>query len=217
MYRPKNLTFQQGGQYFNPNGYDVINEQMFNDIQRLNGNAPDLPLAYQPNYQEETSRRLAIEARDEIMRKAQNLARQRKKLAKKALSPNVYNYIDKNLMDTPELRRLVNPYSIVANQEYQMGGMQEMPQEEQMEQSRQEQQIMQMVAQALQQGTPPEQIMQMLVQQGIPQEQAQMIIQEVMAQMQGGQQQPQGQPMPQEGMPMQRMGGFRPKGLSFDY
>ena len=75
-------------------------------------------------------------------------------------------------------------------------------------------QIMQMVMQALQQGTPPEQIMQMLIQQGVPQEQAQMIIQEVMSQMQGqmSQQQP-----TQEVMPMQRMGGYRPTGLSYDY
>lgn len=47
-------------------------------------------------------------------------------------------------------------------------------------------QIMQQVAQALQQGTPPEQIMQGLIQQGIPQDQAQQVIQAVMQQMQGG-------------------------------
>jgi hypothetical protein len=41
------------------------------------------------------------------------------------------------------------------------------------------QQIMQMVAQALQQYTPPEQILQMLVEQGIPQEQATQIIEQV--------------------------------------
>jgi hypothetical protein len=46
------------------------------------------------------------------------------------------------------------------------------------------QQIMQMVAQALQQNTPPEQILQMLVEQGIPQEQATQIIEQVMLQMQ---------------------------------
>jgi hypothetical protein len=46
------------------------------------------------------------------------------------------------------------------------------------------QQIMQMVAQALQQNTPPEQILQMLIEQGIPQEQATQIIEQVMLQMQ---------------------------------
>jgi hypothetical protein len=46
------------------------------------------------------------------------------------------------------------------------------------------QQIMQMVAQALQQNTPPEQIVQMLVEQGIPEEQAMQVIQQVMMQMQ---------------------------------
>lgn len=76
-------------------------------------------------------------------------------------------------------------------------------------------QIMQMVAQALQQGTPPEQVMQMLVQQGIPQEQAQQIIQEVMAQMQG-QMSPQ-QPTNVQPQGEMRMGGMRPKGLSYDY
>jgi len=48
------------------------------------------------------------------------------------------------------------------------------------------QQIMQMVAQKLQQGEEPGQILQELVQQGIPQEQAQQIIEQVMQQMQGG-------------------------------
>lgn len=64
-------------------------------------------------------------------------------------------------------------------------------------------QIMQEVAQMLQQGVPPEQIMQQLAQMGIPQDQAQQMIQMVMQQMQGGQgQAPQGQPeqAPQPGM-----------------
>lgn len=49
------------------------------------------------------------------------------------------------------------------------------------------QQVMQEVAQMLQQGAQPEQIMQQLVQEGIPQDVAQQIIQQVMQQMQGGQ------------------------------
>lgn len=71
-------------------------------------------------------------------------------------------------------------------------------------------QIMQMVAQALQQGTPPEEVMQMLIQQGIPQAQAQQMIQQVMSQM-GGQAQP-----GMEGAPMKK-GGMRPNKLTFDY
>lgn len=71
-------------------------------------------------------------------------------------------------------------------------------------------QIMQMVAQALQQGTPPEQVMQMLIQQGIPQDQAQQIIQQVMSQMQGqGQQNPVEESM--EGQPQMQQGGFNIK------
>lgn len=51
------------------------------------------------------------------------------------------------------------------------------------------QQVMQGIAQMLQQGAKPEQIMQQLVQMGIPQDQAQQMIQQVMQQMQAGQQQ----------------------------
>jgi hypothetical protein len=61
------------------------------------------------------------------------------------------------------------------------------------------QQVMQGIAQMLQQGAQPEEIMQQLVQMGIPQEQAQQMIQQVMQQMQGGQQ--------QEAPPQGRYGG----------
>jgi hypothetical protein len=46
------------------------------------------------------------------------------------------------------------------------------------------QQVMQMVAEALQQGMQPEKVMQMLVEQGIPQEQATQIIEQIVMQMQ---------------------------------
>ena len=55
----------------------------------------------------------------------------------------------------------------------------------------QEQQMVQQIAQALQQGAQPEEVMQQLVQMGMPQEQAMQIIQAVMEQMQGGQPAPQ--------------------------
>ena len=128
---------------------------------------------------------------------------------------------------------------------YQMGGeAQEQPQQEMQEspqmqgqeqamgqeqqgggQDQMMQQLAQMVAQALQKGMPPEQIMQMLVKQGVPQEVAMQVIQMVMQQMQGGQggpqaggpgqqyqsqgdqyQGPQGQP------PMAAMGGYYANG-----
>ena len=81
---------------------------------------------------------------------------------------------------------------------YQEGGMQpgmeeglegqlSNPQEEGMEQQGggQEQQIMQEVAQMLQQGADPQQVIQQLVQMGIPQEQAVQMVQAVMQQAQG--------------------------------
>jgi hypothetical protein len=55
----------------------------------------------------------------------------------------------------------------------------------------QEQQMVQQIAQALQQGAQPEEVMQQLVQMGMPEEQAMQIIQAVMEQMQGGQPAPQ--------------------------
>lgn len=81
-------------------------------------------------------------------------------------------------------------------------------------QDAQMQQLVQEVAQALQQGADPNQVMQQLVQQGVPQEMAQQIIQMVMEQLQGGAQQ---QGAPQEAMqeqpPMRMYGG----GDSFNY
>jgi len=68
------------------------------------------------------------------------------------------------------------------------------------------QQIMQEVAQMLQQGAQPDQIMQQLVQEGVPEQMAQQIIQQVMQQMQGA---PQAQP----GM---KMGGSYKVGSEHD-
>lgn len=83
-----------------------------------------------------------------------------------------------------------------------------------------QQQIVQAIAQMLQQGMQPQDILQKLVQMGVPQAQAQQLVQAVMQQMQGGQQQgpqeeqtegAQGQEPPQqeaaEGQPMGRYGG----------
>ena len=69
---------------------------------------------------------------------------------------------------------------------YQEGGMQPGMEEEQgMEVAGQEQQIMQEVAQMLQQGADPQQVIQQLVQMGIPQEQAVQMVQAVIQQVQG--------------------------------
>lgn len=77
-------------------------------------------------------------------------------------------------------------------------------------QDQQIQQIIQQVAQALQQGQSPEDIVKSLVQAGIPQEQAQQIVQQVMQSMNGGGQggqQP--QQAPQQGdMPTAQKGGY---------
>ena len=85
---------------------------------------------------------------------------------------------------------------------FQDGGMQEemQPQQAQPEQGQQEQ-IIQGVASMLQQGAQPEQVAQQLVQMGIPQEQAIQIIQVVMQQIEGGQEE---QPM----QPAMRYGGY---------
>jgi len=58
------------------------------------------------------------------------------------------------------------------------------------------QQLLQEIAQALQQGAQPEQIMQQLVQMGIPEQQAMQVLQHVIQSIQG---QPQGQPMMKSG------------------
>ena len=66
------------------------------------------------------------------------------------------------------LMQLMQKYQEQGQQQFQEGGEVD------------PQQIMQMVAQALQQGMQPEEVVQMLVEQGIPQEQAMQIIQQVM-------------------------------------
>jgi SOS response regulatory protein OraA/RecX len=75
--------------------------------------------------------------------------------------------------------------------------MEQMYPEMMMQQGGQPDQLMQEVAQALQQGADPAQVMQALVQQGVPQDQAQMMIEQVMSSMQ--------QPMARFGM---EMGGY---------
>jgi hypothetical protein len=84
---------------------------------------------------------------------------------------------------------------------YQNGGMQDQA-------SSQQEQIMQGVATMLQQGAQPEQIAQQLVQMGIPQEQVMQIIQAVMQQMQGGQEQAM--------QPAMRYGGYAMGGYQDD-
>ena len=93
---------------------------------------------------------------------------------------------------------------------FQDGGMagQMPPQEEQ--QGGQEQQLMMQVAEALQGGADPNQILQQLVEMGITAEQATQLIESIMQQMQGGEQAPQEQ-APQE--EMYEMGGTKKKSL----
>jgi len=100
-------------------------------------------------------------------------------------------------------------------QEQQMGQEQQqgMPQDHQ----QMVQQLVQIVVKALQQGTPPEQIVQMLVQQGIPQEVATQVVQMVVQQSQQSQQpgqqyQPQGSqyqgPQSMQQQPQAQNGGM---------
>lgn len=69
----------------------------------------------------------------------------------------------------------------------------------------QEEQIFQMIAGALQQGASPEEVLQMLVEQGLPQEQAIQMIEMVMQQLGGAQQE---QQPAQEEQPMMQSGGI---------
>ena len=87
------------------------------------------------------------------------------------------------------------------------------PQQAAPQQGGQQEQLMQMVAQALQQGASPEEVMQKLVEMGIPEEQAMQVVQMVAEQMQGGEEQmpeemPQemAQPQMQQQMPMAQLG-----------
>lgn len=92
-------------------------------------------------------------------------------------------------------------------------------------QEEQVQQIVQFIGQALQQGMKPEEILQKLVEAGLPQDQAQQLIQAVMQQMQGGAPQeggmpPQGgqegmmeSPQGQEAPPQEMMEGQAPMGM----
>jgi SOS response regulatory protein OraA/RecX len=88
---------------------------------------------------------------------------------------------------------------------FQEGGMQLGMEEEQgMGGAGQEQQMMQEVAQMLQQGADPQKLLQMLIEAGIPEDQATQMVQSVMQQMQGGQ--------PQQSTPQMRIGGYYQEG-----
>lgn len=105
---------QKGGK-FREHGYDAIHPSMYAQMQKL---ADEM---YFPKYpsQEETSQMLA----ELPLKEVTWITDQRRKLAKKALPTNVYNYAQQHLMQTPQLRRLVNPQTVLANQTYQNGGM----------------------------------------------------------------------------------------------
>ena len=88
------------------------------------------------------------------------------------------------------------------------------PQQGAPQQGGQQEQLMQMVAQALQQGASPEQIMQKLVEMGLPEEQAMQLVQMVAEQMQGGEEQAQQQMPPEmQQQAPQGMGQPMPQGM----
>jgi hypothetical protein len=93
-------------------------------------------------------------------------------------------------------------YTLDSAQQYQMGGGMEQQAAAQGGGGDQQEQIIQFVAQALQQGADPQEIMQQLVEAGIPQEQAGQLIQAVAEQLQQMAAQPQ-----QGQQPMMRKGG----------
>ncbi len=80
-----------------------------------------------------------------------------------------------------------------------------MPAPQQAAQQTSQEQLMQMVAQALQQGATPEEVDQKLIEMGIPEEQAMQIVDAVVQQLQGAGQEQAQQEMPEE-MPMAQMG-----------
>jgi len=112
--RVQNSNFQKGGK-FREHGYDAMHPSMYAQMQKL---ADEMYLPHYPS-QEETSQMLA----ELPLKEVTWITDQRRKLAKKALPANVYNYAQQHLMQTPQLRRLVNPQTVLANQTYQDGGM----------------------------------------------------------------------------------------------
>jgi len=109
---------------------------------------------------------------------------------------------------SPEYNTYINQGKDSRIAEYQDGGMagQMPPQEEQMQQD--PQQLIMQVAEAIQGGADPNQIVEQLISMGIPQESAVQLVQGIMQQMQGGA--PQGQQAPPEEF---EMGGTKKKSL----
>ncbi len=118
------------------------------------------------------------------------------KAAKKIAEQNMREINYRNKLDM--LNKSFNPFTM---DRYQMGGGMEQQAAAQGGGDQQEQ-IIQFVAQALQQGADPQEIMQQLVEAGVPQEQAGQLIQAVAEQLQQMAAQPQ-----QGQQPMMRMGG----------
>ena len=119
-----------------------------------------------------------------------------------AKTPSVVNKV------VPTRPRVESKFTTFTDHSYQDGGEQfQNPQEvapqevSQEQQAGQQEQMMQQVAEALQSGATPEQIVQKLVESGMPEEQAVQIVQAVIQQTQGQQQQqaPQEQPQMKDG------------------
>lgn len=114
------VTYQKGGmlQYLQnggSNGYDAIHPSMYNDMQGL----------YDKNFgqlQAPTQEAMSYMGSQQDLYDVNNIVNQRKQLAGKYMNNNAYNYTQKHLMNTPQLRRLTNPQTVMANQTYQKGG-----------------------------------------------------------------------------------------------
>jgi len=94
-----------GGMPYNLHMYNNIMDRVY----ARGGNYPT---------QEQNSRYLA----QDDFRQAAQLAQQRMQFAQKVMPNVAFNYAKQNLMNTPQVRRLVNPASIVANQTFDDGG-----------------------------------------------------------------------------------------------
>jgi hypothetical protein len=127
-----------------------------------------------------------------------------------------------------EIETLANRYGITVERAHelltmQLGGeaneqTQEPIQQETSQEQPTQEQVMQFIAQSLQQGATPEQILQQLVENGIPSEVAQQLVGTVAQQMQGEQEQASQQEMPPEGQQMTQEGTekqYAQEGFSF--
>ena len=135
------------------------------------------------------------ELEDKRIEAFQTLFQEQESRPKKGDGTEVLKKEGGNVYD-PNVLNLAKQYNLSPDRVIELmqeGGQTQEQQPDQMEQ------VTQMIAQALQQGTPPEQVAQQLISMGIPSDQVMQLIQAVAQQMQGQ--------SPQEEVPMAQEGG----------